>query len=1059
MKQFLILYIALFLFINLDKGHSQELDYSLDVVDDLSYAEVQAGFTDPPNEAKLRAYWWWLNGMATKASITSDLSEMKAKGYGGAILFDAGSSNYQVASKTPPGPVFASAEWHELFAHAVKVSDSLNMELSLNIQSGWNPGGPSVTPKEALKKIITSKKVVEGPKKISMILPKPKSDSINNYSSYRDGTDKYQKYADVFYSDILIQAYPVGKGDHDTIANWPIKSMNKELGWKGILPIHKLKERNEKGKNGVDVSKIIDLSDSYRNDTLIWDVPAGKWNIVRYGMTITGAEVSTGSDGWSGLSFDHLSKEPFKNYFYRVVKPIIETAKKAGNSLKFLHTDSWEMGAVNWTDTFIGDFKRLRGYDITPYLPILTNQIVGNEQISDRFLYDFRRTVGDLVHLNNYKYFAELAREHGMGTHPESGGPHSAPVDALQVMGTNAIPMGEFWARNDNHRIKDSERLSVKQGASAAHIYGKRFMAAEGPTSIGPQWERSPGDLKGGLDRIFCSGVNRLVWHTFTSSPEEFGMPGNEYFAGTHLNANTTWWQQTKAFTDYLNRCTYLLSLGHFQADALYYYGDDVPNFVFLKTEVEDLGFGYDWDKVNSDVLLQRASVKDNRLVLSDGMQYRVLALQNEESIRLDVLGKIEKMVNDGLTVVGPRPKRAKGLKDFREADKEVSEIVKRLWGPEGNLSGENKVGNGKVVYGKTAEEVLADMGIKPDFGFKSVNDNTRLEYIHRKIDNTHIYFVVNSFLRKGIDDFEYRYDASLPDRYELVDAEFRVTNGIPEIWNPIDESITKPLTFRHEGNKTIVSLYLKPEQSKFIVFNATAKTATGYTIKKDGVSLFPISKEAKVDDYPTHKLVEENASPVLEVFEFGSYRVKPKDGQEKSIVIKPFDTQLHIDGSWKVFFNPYKQDKFVHYMDELVSWTELDNPKIKYYSGKATYNIQFKFPKKHWKDITLNAYLDLGNLQDIAVVRLNGKEVSTLWKAPYRVSVKDYLKAGNNMLEIEIINLWPNRLIGDGKLPPNERATKTNVNKFDAPDAEKYLRKSGLFGPVQLRFSKKIKL
>ncbi|MUH36981.1 glycoside hydrolase family 2 [Zobellia amurskyensis] len=1031
----LIPYIALLLW---GLGYGQQLNYSLNTISDLSYADIKKGFKNPPNEAKMRSYWWWLNGMATKTSITRDLSEMKAKGYGGAIIFDAGSSNYKVALKTPHGPDFSSPEWHSLFAHAIKISDSLDMELSLNIQSGWNPGGPTVTPEQALKKIVASKTTVQGPGLQTIPLPNPSGQG--------------------YYRDIIVQAYPLDDLSEATILDWDKKSMNANLGWKGILPIYKLKEKASLGKQGLDPAKIIDITDFFKNDTLNWNVPNGKWTVVRYGMANTGARVSTGSDGWKGLSYDHLNKKPFKDYFDQVVKPLIETSKKAGNSLKFLHTDSWEMGAVNWTDTFMNDFKRLRGYDITPYLPVLTNQIVGNAQISDRFLYDFRRTIGDLVYENNYKYFSELAHQNGLFVHPESGGPHSAPVDALQVMGTNDIPMGEFWARNDNHRIEDSERLSVKQGASAAHIYGKRFMAAEGPTSIGPQWERSPNDLKGVIDRIFCSGVNRLVWHTFTSSPEEFGVPGNEYFAGTHLNTSTTWWEQAGAFTSYLNRSSYLLSLGHFQADALYYYGDDVPNFVFLKTEVPDLGFGYDWDKANSDVLLNRAKVENNHLVLPDGMQYRVLVLPDEASIRLDVLEKIEEFVKEGLTVLGPRPKRAKGLMDYPVADKKVAEIVNRLWGPEIAPQGENKSGKGKVVYGKTAAEVLKAMRVSPDFSFKSANDDTQLDYIHRKTKETDIYFVVNTMLRKDLNSFKYHYDSSLPNRYELVDCEFRVENGIPEIWDPMDGSITKPLLYRHKNGKTIVSLYFKPEESKFIIFRNTTKPQVGYAIYKDGVSLFPVSKETEVGDYPAQRFFKEDGLQILEVFEPGSYTITRANRKKENIVVKSFQTFSNINNAWRVTFHSIKKESFTYKMDTLVSWTEVPDPRIKYYSGKATYNTIFRLPKKQIQD-NLNITLDLGNLQDVATVRINGKEVNTLWKAPYRIPVKNYLNAGSNTIEIEIINLWPNRLIGDSKLPPNERTTKTNINKFDQPDAEKYLRKSGLFGLVRLRFSKKIKL
>ncbi|MBA7568222.1 putative beta-glucuronidase [subsurface metagenome] len=287
-----------------------------------------------------------------------------------------------------------------------------------------------------------------------------------------------------------------------------------------------------------------------------------------------------------------------------------------------------------------------------------------------------RRTVGDCIAENHYQLFAGLAHKNGLGIHPESGGPHSAPVDAIKVMGISDIPQGEFWARSNSHRIKDDERLAVKQSACVAHTYGKRFVAAEGPTSIGPQWERPPRDLKNVIDRIFCAGVNRIVWHTFTSSPEEFGLPGNEYFAGTHLNPNVTWWKQAGDFIGYLNRCSYILQQGLFVADVLYYYGDDVPNFVFLKNEFKDLYFGYDWYKCSKEVILSRVSFDDGKIVLPDGMSYKILVLPPEKAIDPDVLKKVEILVKEGLTVISPRPEKATGLTNFPQSDIEIKKPV-----------------------------------------------------------------------------------------------------------------------------------------------------------------------------------------------------------------------------------------------------------------------------------------------------------------------------------------------------------------------------------------------
>lgn len=1021
--------------------HSRGQDeYRFHTIKDVPYEQMKDGFKNPPDEAKVRAYWWWLNGMATKESISRDIREMKDKGFGGAVIFDAGSSNYLIASKTKHGADFLSEEWLDLFAHAIKTADKYNFELSINIQSGWNSGGPSVIPEEAMKKIVYTKTNVTGPQVLKMVLEKPDYDR--------------------FYQDVLVQAYPSSMV-RDSIKNWGIKSMNKRLGWKGVFPLYKLRESTNPEIEGINPNAIVDLTNSFKNDTLLWEVPSGEWTIVRYGMTLTGAEVSTGSDGWEGLSYDHLSRTAFNSYFDQVVKPIIVTAKEAGNSLRFLHTDSWEMGMVNWTENFFDEFEKRRRYDMKPYMPVLTNEAVKSAGNSDRFLYDFRRTIGDLV-AEHYAYFAKLAHDNGLYIHPESGGPHSAPVDALQVMGINDVPMGEFWARSNTHRVAEDERLSVKQGASAAHIYGKRWMAAEGPTSIGPQWERSPSDLKGVLDRVLTSGVNRIVWHTFTSSPEEFGKPGNEYFAGTHLNTNVTWWEQAGALTNYLNRSTYLLSLGLFNADVLYYYGDEVPNFVFLKNEV-DLDFGYDWDKTNSDVLLNRAKVVNKKIYLPDGMTYSVLVLPDEPEIRLDVLKKIKSLVQEGLTVVGPRPIRAKGLEGWSESDKEAEKIAETLWGNINGLSiKENRVGQGKVVYGKDVNEVLGELNISPDFSFTSTQEDTDLDFIHRSTDNAEIYFVVNRLLRQGKHNFEYEYVPILPDKFEMVESSFRVKEGIPEIWDPMSGEIIKPILYRHENGNTIVSMYLDPEGSAFVIFRKEARETVEQephitNLKKESLSLFPVSDLNPVRTSVPINFYENNSIIYAEVFEPGTYSLTWSTGFKQELKVENFENIKEIKGPWEISFGNDIQKSINKTTYNLNSWTDSEIPDIKYYSGKATYKTDFDLSKSQINKY--NLYLDLGNMQNIAVVYLNNKKVGTTWKAPYRLDISKLVKKGNNRLRIDVVNLWANRLIGDGKLPLEERRTKTNVNKFDQPGAEKYLRKSGLLGPVELHFAKKIEV
>jgi hypothetical protein len=790
----------------------------------VSYQDLENGFREPPNDARIRSYWWWLNSNVTKDCITKDLEAMKANGYGGAIIFDAGSSNYAVARKTEAGPPFLSKEWLALFSHAISEADRLGMEISINVQSGWNPGGPSVTPEHALKKITWSELDVEGPAKLDTLLPSPP-----NKISYKD------------IKVLAVRQLTDSASAESRIRDIGIKTLEQRIGWSGIYPLHRLREDSEDPGIALGKSDYIDFTGQAKDGTLEWEVPAGRWTILRFGMTNTGVKVSTASDGWEGLSLDHLNREALQQFDKDVITPLVTTAKYAGSALRFIHTDSWEMGVANWTDDFEEEFKMRWGYDMTPWLPVLTNRIVGNRQLSNRFLLDFRRTVADLVAEEFYREFSGIARREGIYTHPESGGPHSAPIDAVRTMGFNDVPMGEFWVRSNTHRVDDAQRLAVKQSASAAHVYGRQFVAAEGPTSIGPHWERPPKDCKNVIDRIFCSGVNRIVWHTYTASPDEYGLPGNEYFAGTHLNRHITWWEEAGAFINYMNRTSFMLSQGLFAADALYYYGDDTPNFVFLREEVTDLGPGYDWDKCSYDVLMDRVKMERGRIVLPDGMSYAILVLPEYKFIRPELLEKLAQLVRQGMVLVGSRPEFASGLKNYPQSDEKVKELAAQLWGNiDGTSIKENKYGKGRVISGKTPGEVLQEMGIGPDFSYSSPFPDTHLDYIHRHTKTEDIYFVVNRLARHGINDTKYRYLTDLPDRYEQVTAKFRVTGKIPEFWDPMTGEIKPVIVYREEGGYTLVPMHLAPEGSVFVVFRNSKKENHIQRIEKDGTPIWP---------------------------------------------------------------------------------------------------------------------------------------------------------------------------------------------------------------------------
>lgn len=943
---------------------------------------LKSNFFNPPDEAKIRAYWWWLNSMVTKDAISRDLEQMKQKGYGGAVIFDAGSSSYSTVVKTPAGPVFSSEEWQSLLAHTVKEADRLGLELSLSISSGWNLGGPDVLPSESQKKLVYSETELEGPFAYNDDIPVP----------------EYKH----FYKDITIQAF---KSDIEAsrIKNFDLKSLNGHFGLRGIYPLYLLREQadTENTDKAIPVGGIIDLSNKFKNGILTWDIPPGKWTVVRFGMSCKGVRTSTNSDGAGGWSLDHMSKSAFKAYFDKTVIPIIKTAQSAGNSLKYLYTDSWEMGSINWTQEFEKYFNEKRGYDPLPYLTVMTNRIVNSRDVSNRFLYDLRKTVSDAIYENHYVYFRELADRYGLKIHPESGGPHSAPIDAVKVMSNNHFPMGEFWARNNHHRIEDEARLYVKQSASVAHVYGKKIVAAEGPTTIGPHWERSPKDLKGVIDRVFCSGLNRIVWHTFTCSPQEFGKPGIEYFAGTHLNPNVTWWEQSSSFIRYINKCSYLLSRGKQAADILIYYGNDVPNFVFLHEELDSLPFGYDYDKCDAQAVLTRLSVRDKKILLPDGMEYRILVLPDEEGIDLEVLRKIEELVRNGITLLGKKPSKTTGLTGYPASDKEVRKIADRLWGTKDDKIIDRHYGKGRVLSGISLEQALELSDIEPDISFETEENTVILNYIHRKTGNEHIYFVTNPFAYRDHLNTEYLYRTDIPDYFQKSNASFRVSGFEPEIWDPLTGKMYRVDNYTDNNRRINFEITLEPEGSLFVIF-------------------------------------KDNNNKSLRSYR-ESYNTTPK-------------LKKDISRNWSLSFDDGFNTPESLEISDLRPLTEFDDKNIKYYSGHITYS----------KDIDINAEeldnykrieLDLGLVFEIAEVFVNGKKVETVWKFPFKVDIFSFLKEGSNNIDIKVVNLWCNRLILDGRLPEKERLTQTNVIKFNSPDAEKYLRKSGLIGPVKLIF------
>ncbi|MCX6907528.1 MAG: glycosyl hydrolase, partial [Verrucomicrobia bacterium] len=1021
------------------------------------------------------------------------------KGFGGALICDADGSSQDGNDRAPHGPTFFTSEWRALYKHTLREANRLGLEMSLNIQSGWNLGGPMVTADDAAKKLVWSEARVTGPGKIEQKLTEPASrdgyyrdafvvayrlkpteakqsmfaglkscseqptqplknladgdpntfwvsttgklrvgpsrerpawvqfefvaptgverltiqprvgygpkecellvsDDGKTFRAVKAFTAEEKKETVVTFDAVAGRAFrlaiysaydrglpkaprnvqiaelrlsgkgglwPDGGAKRRTLQHWEQKAGHKPLHFSAPdtsllfeeLPV-------EPGEEDTRTADVLDLTDKLDKDgTLRWDAPAGVWRVFRFGCTIGNhSYVSTCSEGWNGFSLDVLDAGAFRRYWDAVVEPLIADAGPlAGKTLKYLHTDSWEVEPLNWTPAMREEFRKHRGYDMTPWAPVLAGRIVESRAASNRFLHDFRKTLGDLAIDNHYRPFRDAAHKHGLLIHPESGGPHAVPIDAQRCLGFDDAPMSEFWAWSWRHRIGDSNRFFVKQPASAAHTYGRRLVLAEGFTTIGPHWQETLWDnLKPSFDHALCEGLNLLVWHAFVCSPAEQGLPGLQYFAGTHLNPNVTWWAKSAPFFSYLNRCQAMLQRGLFIADAAYYYGDHVPNFAQHKrTDPARVLPGYDYDVITEEALLTRASVKDGRIALPDGMSYRVLVLRDQKAISLPVLRKVKELVEAGATVIGPKPTEAESLRD---SDAEVKNIASTL----------------RIITDKPAREVLLSAGVKPDFEFAGGDAQTDLDYIHRRDGSADIYFVANR-----------------TNRAERVTCTFRVAGKAPELWDPVSGGIRRLRTFREEGGRTIIPLEFAPCGSMFILFRNKTTEHTEHA-----------------EDFPRWK-------PVAE-----------------------------IGGPWTVKFDPRRGGPASATFEKLEDWTKRPELGVKFYSGTAIYAKTFDLDPSKIQNPKSKIFLDLGDLRELAEVRLNGKSLGIVWTPSFRVEITDAVKPTGNALQVEVCNFWPNRIIGDASLPPEKRFTKTNIRKLTR---ETPLMPSGLFGPVTL--------
>jgi hypothetical protein len=551
-----------------------------------------------------------------------------------------------------------------------------------------------------------------------------------------------------------------------------------------------------------------------------------------------------------------------------------------------------------------------------------------------------------------------------------------------------------------------------KAMASAAHLYGRPILAAESFTAEpqGAKWQNHPFQLKPLGDLAFTLGINRFVFHRYSAQPWLNRQPGMTFGAfGIHHERTNTWWEQSRAWHLYLARCQYLLQRGRFLADVAYLGGEQAPHSFPKREQLEPaMPPGYDFDDLPPSVLLEHATVEDGRLVFPSGMSYRLLVLPPGQTMTPALLRRIRELIVAGATVVGPRPSRSPSLADYPQCDVEVRRLADELWGEcDGVSITENRCGRGKVVWGKPLAEVLAGLEAPPDFACRDVTVGEHIRYIHRTSDGDDLYFVASA----------------LPQARRFL-CTFRTSAKRPELWWPDSGRIERAAVYDERDGRTLLPLQLDPCGSVFVVFRSgdAPSAQRVVSVRRNGVETSglahtPAAEFQLQQDSDEIYASTEGTGYLVEVAHPGAYELETASGRTLRFEVPGLPAPLEIRGPWELEFPKGWGAPERVTLEHLVSWTDHLHWGVKYFSGTALYRREFEVPPALLARGP-KLYLDLGRVQVIAQARLNGRDLGILWKPPYRVEVTEAVRAGRNELQVSVVNLWPNRLIGDDHLP-----------------------------------------
>lgn len=570
-------------------------------------------------------------------------------------------------------------------------------------------------------------------------------------------------------------------------------------------------------------SDVIMLTEKVTPDgRLTWNAPMGTWRIYRFGCSLTGKKNHPAPPEATGLEVDKLDSAAVSDYLTTYLEMYHKTSKghMGARGIHSFLIDSYEAGWETWTERMSDEFEKRRGYGLLKWLPVLTGQPIGSVQQSEQFLWDWRKTIGELITDNLYRQTARLLKQWGMKTYFEShenGRIYLA--DGMEVKKWADVPMAAIWARDSaggaNHMMSECD---IRETASTAHLYGKNIVACESFTVDGLNnraYSFFPGNLKSVADLALACGVNKFFLHESSHQPVDDKQPGLGLAQYGHwFNRHETWAAQAKPWIDYLARSSYLLQKGRNVADVLYYYGEDNCITGLFSWQLPEIPPCYAFDYINADALTHFVSFHDNQLQTPGGARYRLLFLdKNAAQMSIPVLRKIAELVRQGAFIGGQEPVEEPSLIGDKE---EFRRLIQDIW----------HTNRPNVLTTPNVEEALKMMKIKPDF---ICNDMSDIRFVHRTLPDAEIYWVGN-----------------MCPQQRTVDAVFRVTGRKPQLWHP-ETGRTEAVSYRMENGQTTIQFHMTEQDAVFIVFAEPTSSTHFEVAQEELVDIQPITTSWKV--------------------------------------------------------------------------------------------------------------------------------------------------------------------------------------------------------------------